>query len=136
MPQCGDAKFFQVLSREARQDLLGYLILAECRLVLPEAQAPQPDHNVHDGAHSALLHIIVRSGESVQEVPKRLDRPFGVNRCQYQNSATPGGCVFGANQCQAMDLGRCQSVSSEHDEPSRCLDYLVRFDQSVKGTAG
>jgi hypothetical protein len=101
-----------------------------------EAQTPQQDQNVHDGAHSALLHIIVRSGESVQEVPKRLDRPFGVNRCQYQNSATPGGCVFGANQCQAMDLGRCQSVSSEHDEPSRCLDYLVRFDQSVKGTAG
>jgi hypothetical protein len=21
-----------------------------------------------------------------------------------------------------MDLGRCQSVSSEHDEPSRCLE--------------
>jgi hypothetical protein len=52
MPQCGDAKFFQVLSREGRQDLLGYLILAECRLVLAEAQAPQPEHNVHDGAHT------------------------------------------------------------------------------------
>jgi hypothetical protein len=24
----------------------------------PEAQAPQPDHNVHEGAHSRLLHII------------------------------------------------------------------------------
>jgi hypothetical protein len=37
---------------------------------------------------SALLHIIVRSGESVQEVPKRLDRSFGVNRWYCQSSAT------------------------------------------------
>jgi hypothetical protein len=25
-------------------------LLAECRLILPKAQAPQPDHNVHEGA--------------------------------------------------------------------------------------
>jgi hypothetical protein len=40
-------------------------------------------------AKTGLPHIIVRSGESVQEVPKRLDRMFGVNRCHYQNSVTP-----------------------------------------------
>ena len=52
MPECGDAKLLQVLCRQARKNRLVYLILAECRLVLPEAQAPQPDHNVHEGAHN------------------------------------------------------------------------------------
>ena len=48
VPKGRDAKLLQVLRRQVRQDRLVYLILAECRLVLPEAQAPQPDHNVHD----------------------------------------------------------------------------------------
>ena len=52
-PTCRDAKLLQVLLREARQNRLVYLVLAECRLVLPEAQAPQPDHNVHSDAPSA-----------------------------------------------------------------------------------
>ena len=55
MPECGDAKFFQVLGRQARKDRLVYLILAECRLIRPEAQAPQPDHDVHDGAPKLRL---------------------------------------------------------------------------------
>jgi hypothetical protein len=46
--------------------------LTEDRLVLSEARAPQPDHDVHDGAHSPLQHIIVRSAEGVQEVSSRL----------------------------------------------------------------
>ena len=50
MSQGRDAEFFQVLGRQVRQDLFGYLILAECGLIFPEAQAPQPDHDVHDGA--------------------------------------------------------------------------------------
>ena len=36
---------------------LVYLVVAECRLVLPEAQAPQPDHNVHGGAHNQWWRI-------------------------------------------------------------------------------
>ena len=47
-----DADFLQVLRREAREDLFGNLVFAECGLVLPEAEAPQPDHHVHDGAHN------------------------------------------------------------------------------------
>ena len=47
MPECRDAKLPEVLVRQARKDGLVYLIFAECRLILPEAQAPQPDHNVH-----------------------------------------------------------------------------------------
>jgi hypothetical protein len=47
-----DAKLLQVLVRQARENRLVYVILAEDRLVLGETQAPQPDHNVHDGAHN------------------------------------------------------------------------------------
>jgi hypothetical protein len=50
MPNCRDAKLLQGLVRQARENRLVYLILAECRLVPSEAQAPQPDYNVHDGA--------------------------------------------------------------------------------------
>jgi hypothetical protein len=67
----GDTKLLQGLVRQARKNRLVYLILAECRLILPETQASQPDHNVHDGAHSALLHIIGPPGESVQDVRDR-----------------------------------------------------------------
>jgi hypothetical protein len=38
--------------------------------LLPEAKASQPDRDVHFGAlNLGLQHIIVRSGQSVQEVP-------------------------------------------------------------------
>ena len=53
--------------RQAREDRLVNVVVAEYRLVLPKAQAPQPDHDVHDGAQSGLRPIIMRSGESVQE---------------------------------------------------------------------
>src|SRR5580704_13072597 len=44
-----DAKLLQVLVRQARENRLVYVILAEDRLVLSEAKAPQPDHDVHEG---------------------------------------------------------------------------------------
>ena len=47
-----DAKFLEVLVRQARENRVVYVILAEDRLILPEAKAPQPDHDVHDGAHT------------------------------------------------------------------------------------
>ena len=50
MPDCCDPKLLQGLVRQARENRLVYLILTEGRLVLPEAQAPQPDDDVHDGA--------------------------------------------------------------------------------------
>ena len=28
------------------------ILLSQCRLVFFEAEAPQPEHNVHDGAHN------------------------------------------------------------------------------------
>src|SRR5262249_37216276 len=50
MPQRGDAELLQILSRQVRENRLVYVILAEDRLILPEAKAAQPDNNVHDDA--------------------------------------------------------------------------------------
>ena len=62
----GDAKLLQVLVRQARENRLVYVILAEDRLIFPEAKAPQPDHDVHDGdPNSGLPHIIVLPEEGV-----------------------------------------------------------------------
>src|SRR5262249_42238111 len=64
----GDAKLLQVLVRQARENRLVYVILAEDRLILPETKAPQPDHHIHDGdPNSGLPHIIVPPGEGVQD---------------------------------------------------------------------
>ena len=52
VPKRRDAKLLQVLVRQARENHLVYVILAEDRLILPEAKAPQPDHNIHDGARN------------------------------------------------------------------------------------
>ena len=42
-----DAKLLEVLRREVGWDRLAYLVVAECRLILPEAQAPQPTSEAH-----------------------------------------------------------------------------------------
>ena len=43
---------FRSSCRQAREDPFVDLIVAECRLVLLEAQAPQPDRNIHEDAHN------------------------------------------------------------------------------------
>jgi hypothetical protein len=40
MSECCNAKFLQVLERQARKDGFVNRVLAECRLILPEAKAP------------------------------------------------------------------------------------------------
>ena len=65
MADDGDAKVLQVIGRQVRQDLVGYLVLAESRLILPEAQAPQPGHNIHDAALIALGRMIGRTKRDV-----------------------------------------------------------------------
>src|SRR5690349_11693958 len=52
VPNCCDPKLLQGLVRQARQNRLVYFIVAESRLVLPETEAPKPDHDVHEYAHS------------------------------------------------------------------------------------
>jgi hypothetical protein len=50
VPDNNYAKILQVLRRQARQDRVVDLVLAECRLVPFEAKAPQPTPEIHDGA--------------------------------------------------------------------------------------
>ena len=57
MSDKSDTKILQILGRQARQDRVVDLILAECRLILFEAKAPQPTSDVHGGAPVRLaLH--------------------------------------------------------------------------------
>jgi hypothetical protein len=77
VPECGNAKLFEVLGGEAREDPLVDLVVAECRLVFFEAQAPQPDHHVHDGAHNQWWRASSAGERSVSraacEVPMVLE---------------------------------------------------------------
>ena len=66
MPDDSDAQILQVFRRQVRHDRLVDAVLAEHSLVLSEAQAPQPDHDVHDGAYNRGADIICRGSEGVQ----------------------------------------------------------------------
>src|SRR5580704_1725915 len=68
VPQRGNAKLLQVLSRQARKNRFVNLILAECSLVLSKAKAPQPNHDVHDEAQASPCTIssCERLGEGLQ----------------------------------------------------------------------
>ncbi len=76
MPERRYAKLLEVFHREVGQDRLVYLILAEYRLVLPKAQAPEPDDNVHDGANNRGWRASSDGKASVS----RTDRIFGVSK--------------------------------------------------------
>ena len=57
-------KLLQVLVSQTRENRFVYVIIAEDRLIPSEAKAPQPDHNVHDGAP--------QSGGGAHNLPGRL----------------------------------------------------------------
>ena len=67
VPECRDAKHLQVLSRQALKDRFVYLVFAECSLILSEAKAPQPDHDVHDDARASAwsIALLERLGEGL-----------------------------------------------------------------------
>ena len=113
VPECRDAKLLQVLVRQARKNRLVYLVLAECRLVLSEAQAPQPDHDVHDGAHnSGLLHIIVRSGR----VSRRFrDGWFSVSISVGVKTVPRSAATYPVPISARGTIGNCAKISvSDH----------------------
>jgi hypothetical protein len=62
VPNRNDAKLLQRLVRQAGKNRLVYVILAECRLIPSEAQAPQPDHDVHEGAPQSVVACIICRG--------------------------------------------------------------------------
>jgi len=49
MTDDADAQILQVFRRQARKNSFVNLVFAERSLILSEAKAPQPDHDVHDG---------------------------------------------------------------------------------------
>ena len=53
MPDNSDTKVLQVLRRQTRQDRVVDLVFAERRLILFEAEPPQPTSDVHGGAPSS-----------------------------------------------------------------------------------
>jgi hypothetical protein len=66
LTRCPNAKLLEVLVRQARENRLVYVILAEDHLVLGELQAPQRDHNVHDdGAHTQTCRLSSSAAERV-----------------------------------------------------------------------
>ena len=83
MTNRADAKFLQVLRRQVRENRLVYLVLAECRLILPEAQAPQPDHDVHEYAHSRGWRASSAGAEKVS----RTDWIMGVSEVHKDRCA-------------------------------------------------
>src|ERR1700719_2080468 len=106
MPDCCDPKLLQGLVRQTRKDRLVYFILAECRLILPEAQAQQPDHNVHDGARTQGCDPSSCSPEGVSRRLRKRPRTadFSVNRCRCQNSATLI-VPISASRLESLDTG-------------------------------
>ena len=64
MTKRGDTKLLQVLVRQARENRLVYVILTEDRLVLREAQAPQPTSNIHDGRPNPMGQRNLGLGET------------------------------------------------------------------------
>ena len=62
-----DAKLLQVFSRQVRQNRVVDVVLAENSLVLSEAQAPQPDRDVHDEAPSSVLEHIRLAARDPQQ---------------------------------------------------------------------
>ena len=50
VPDNADAKILQVFRRQVRQDHVVDCVLAEHRLILSKAKAPQPTTDVHNGS--------------------------------------------------------------------------------------
>jgi hypothetical protein len=67
MSDDADAKLLQVLVRQARENRLVYVILAERSLILSKAKAPQPNHDVHDDAPKRRNgYVLERVGLTLQ----------------------------------------------------------------------
>ena len=91
-----DADFLQVLLGEVREDPLVDLVVAESHLVFFEAQAPQPDHNVHDGAHNlGWPYQLAISSCGPAGVSRTLVRVQGAYRRREAASLSVWAKIFG-----------------------------------------
>ena len=82
VPKRATPSSFRFSCVRLRKNRLVYVILAEYRLVLPEAKAPQPDHNIHcPRPQSMAAHIMVRLASGVQQA--QVSAKAGTNSHQH-----------------------------------------------------
>ena len=105
---------FRCSSVRLGRTVLVYLILAECCLVLPEAQAPQPDHNVHDGAHTigGIRVHTCRGSEGVQG-GVGCSQGFGVARAERLPAGSLAESVRAVVTRSTMSLARSARSGSQ-----------------------
>src|SRR5262245_61059357 len=119
----GDAKLFQVLVRQARENRFVYVILAEDRLILPEAQAPQPNHDVHDGGLSPT---------AAHDRPKK-------KGCPAHGYCVPTRCrAYGSSYCSVSGhAGRriAAPIRAVHAVYSRPMIFSMRRSGTSHMTA-
>ena len=72
VPDNIDTKILQILRRQARQDRVVDLVLAECGLIPLETKAPQSSRKVHCGAIALLQPMILQPKRRVQSVSATL----------------------------------------------------------------
>ena len=71
MADRGDAKFFQIVGRQLRQDAQVDLVLAESLLVSLQPEPPQPAPNIHRVVPALVFGAIVRAKDNAWEPMKR-----------------------------------------------------------------
>ena len=97
-------RFLQVLRRQARKDRFVYLVLAERILILSKAKAPQPDHDVHDGAQASPCSISL--SQRPGEVLGGIGFESGGRRSQkVAPSFTPSQAILPWQETQEREIG-------------------------------
>jgi hypothetical protein len=88
VPERGNPKLLQVLVCQARENPFVYVIIAEDRLILPVAKAPQPDHNVHRARPHSVMRQIILEGYRTHRTcaTRKLRRSGFVSSAGAENS--------------------------------------------------
>ena len=133
---------FRVLVRQARKNGLVYLVLAECSLILPEAQAPQPNHDVHDGAPTigGGTHHVPAQSEcpgralalgTLTPSSARTDRTIFVLR--YAANIAKTGTLARLESRQALDGVRIEAATALNGNLRAALSHpVLRLTQDSK----
>ena len=107
MTKRGDTKLLQVLVRQARENRLVYVILTEDRLVLREAQAPQPTSNIHDGRPNPMGQRNLGLGETA------CPGPLGVIRVAARHGRAVADAWFAPEAAKISALPKNVAIGHE-----------------------
>ena len=117
MPDAADIQILQVLHRQIRQDSLIDMVFAECRLVLFEAEAPQPTRDIHGG-------VLMPASEQSSSRRNNLSRPTS-NRASL---ACGEMTDMPENRKLAANCGRSRSACAK---TAQCR---ARLDRALVGS--